>query len=88
MEEYLIHIAREGLYLTLLLAAPPVLASLLVGLIISVLQTATQIQEQTLTLAPKIIAVALALLLSGPWIGAQLVRFATVLFEGLPQVAL
>ena len=88
MEEYLVHIAREGLYLVLVLAAAPVLASLLAGLIVSMLQTATQVQEQTLTLVPKILAVAIALLLAGPWIGAQLIHFATLLFEGIAKVSL
>lgn len=86
MEDYLLEIAREGLYLVLLVSAPPVLASLIVGLIVSVLQATTQIQEQTLTFVPKIVAVFGSLAIAGPWIGAQLIRFTRVLFEGIAYV--
>lgn len=83
MEDYLLQVAREGLYLVLIASAPPVLSSMLVGLVVSVLQATTQIQEQTLTFVPKIIAVFGSLVIAGPWIGAQLVRFARVLLEGI-----
>lgn len=83
MESYLLQVAREGLYLVLVASAPPVLASLIVGLLVSILQATTQIQEQTLTFVPKIVAVFASLILAGPWIGAQLVRFTRVLFEGI-----
>ncbi len=86
MEAYLVHVALEGLYLTLLLAAPPVLASMAAGVLTGALQTATQVQEPTLTMGPKIAAVALSLVIAGPWIGEQLARFARALFEGLSQV--
>ena len=83
MEDYLLRVAREGLLLVLVASAPPVLASMVIGLLVSVLQATTQIQEQTLTFVPKIIAVFGSLLIAGPWIGAQLVRFTRVVFEGL-----
>lgn len=86
MEPYLLQVAREGLYLVLIASAPPVLASLAVGLLVSVVQATTQIQEQTLTFVPKIIAVFASLIITGPWIGAQLVRFTQVLFEGIVWV--
>lgn len=84
--DYLIRVAREGLLLAILLSAPVVLASLVVGLLVSILQATTQIQEQTLTFAPKLVAVLLALAVSGPWIGAQLVRFTAALFEAVPRI--
>jgi flagellar biosynthetic protein FliQ len=83
MEDYLLQVAREGLFLVLVASAPPVLASMLVGLIVSVLQATTQIQEQTLTFVPKIVAVFGSLVIAGPWIGAQLMRFTRLLFEGI-----
>lgn len=83
MEDYLLQVAREGLYLVLLVSAPPVLASMVVGLIVSVIQATTQIQEQTLTFVPKIVAVFGSLVVAGPWIGAQLVRFTRVVFDGI-----
>ncbi len=66
---------REGLLLVLLLSAPPLLASLLVGFIVGVLQTATQIHDQTVAFVPKLVAVVAVLLVLGPALGGQLLRF-------------
>ena len=68
--ELLLRVSREGLFLVVLLSAPVVLASLIVGLVVSILQATTQIQEQTLTFAPKLIAVLVTLAVFGPWIGS------------------
>ncbi len=87
MEEHLIRMAQEGLYLALLIAAPAVLASAVAGLLSGVLQATTQLQDPTLTLVPKILAVAVSLAIFAPWISGQLVRFGTVLWEGLPALA-
>ncbi|MEZ6130563.1 MAG: flagellar biosynthetic protein FliQ [Planctomycetaceae bacterium] len=62
-----IHIATDLLLTAVILSLPAVLTSLTVGIVISVLQTMTSIQEQTLTFAPRIIAVALVLIVSMPW---------------------
>lgn len=86
VDEMVLRVAREGLLLALLCSAPPVLAALAVGLVMGVLQAATQIQEQTLGLVPKIIAVALALAVAGPWIGAQLLRFTQTLLATVALV--
>ena len=84
--EYLVRVAREGMYLAIVLSAPVVLAALTVGLIVSVVQATTQIQEQTLSFAPKLVAVLVALAVSSPWIGTQLVRFFAALFEAIPRI--
>ena len=81
-----VRVAREGLYLAVLVSAPPVLAALAVGLVVSLLQATTQIQEQTLTFAPKLLAVLLALAVAAPWIGAQLTRFAGAVLDAVPRV--
>ena len=83
MEAYILRIAREGLYLVLIASAPPVLASMVTGLVVSIFQATTQIQEQTLTFVPKLIAVFASLVIAGPWIGSQLLRFTRALFEGV-----
>lgn len=83
----LIAVAREALLLVVLTSLPPVGASLLVGFVMSVVQATTQLQETTLTVVPKLCAAVLALVLAGPWIGAQLSRFATQLLLAVPQVA-
>lgn len=67
-ETIIIDIARQAVYLVLKASAPMLLASLVVGLIISILQTVTSIQEQTLTFVPKLIAVFLVMIIAGSWI--------------------
>jgi flagellar biosynthetic protein FliQ len=84
--DYLIRIAREGLLLAILLSAPVVLTSLVVGFAVSVFQATTQIQEQTLSFAPKLVTVLLSLAIAGPWIGAQIVRFTATVFDAIPHI--
>jgi flagellar biosynthesis protein FliQ len=84
--EAIIRILREGLLLTLLLSAGPMLASMVVGFLVSLLQATTQIQEQTLSYVPKLVAVFLTLMLMGPWILMQTLRFTTIIFETIPMV--
>jgi flagellar biosynthetic protein FliQ len=73
--DYLLQVTREGLFLVLLVSLPALAASLVVGFLVSLLQATTQIQDQTLSFVPKLLAVLLALAVAGPWIGGQLVRF-------------
>jgi flagellar biosynthetic protein FliQ len=81
-----LHIGREALMLTLILSAAPVLAAMVVGLMISLVQAATQIQEQTLTFVPKIIAAFAALAVAGLWMLQQLSHFAGALFDSIPII--
>jgi flagellar biosynthesis protein FliQ len=83
----LLQVAREAVYLVLLLSLPPLLAGLLLSLVTAALQSVTQVHEQTLTLVPRLLAVLLTMAVAGPWIGAQLVRFTTNLLALLPAVA-
>lgn len=85
-EDAILRILREGLLLVLIVSAAPMLAGLLVGLVVSVLQATTQIQEQTLTFVPKILAIFLTLAVAGPWMLWQMVRFATAIFESIAFV--
>lgn len=82
-QEFVIHLAREALTTALLLAAPALGLSLIVGVGISILQATTQIQEQTLTFVPKIIAVILGMLLLGSWMLNTLIQFTTSIFGNL-----
>jgi flagellar biosynthesis protein FliQ len=77
---------REGLILVLLVSAPALLAGLVVGLVVSVLQAATQIQDPAVAYVPKLVAVLLVLLVSGPFLGAQVVRFAQALLLAIPMI--
>ena len=74
-------IASSALYLVIKVAAPVLLVSLVVGLIISIFQTVTSIQEQTLTFVPKIIAVFLSLILMGNWMLGELSGFMVTLWS-------
>ena len=77
-------IARGAFEMALVLAAPVLLFALAAGLLVSVLQAMTQVNEITLTFVPKVVAGAVALLLFGPWMLTRLVSYTTVLFQSLP----
>ena len=77
-------LVREAVMLTLIVGAPVLLAGLVVGLIVSVLQAATQVHELTLTFVPKIVAILVMLLLVGPWMMQRLVEFGREVFGTLP----
>ena len=80
-----IQIAREAMMITLLLAAPMLGFGLIVGLMVSILQAVTQVNEMTLTFIPKIIAVIVALAIFLPWIMRILVEFTRRLLTELPN---
>ncbi len=75
--EAVIHIGRKAVETVLLTSAPMLLAAMVIGLLISIFQAATQINEQTMTFIPKIVAVFVTLLIFGPWIIELLVTFTT-----------
>ena len=79
-------IATQTMLLAAKVAAPILLTALLVGFMISLFQAATQIQEQTLSFVPKMIAVCIALLVTGNWVLSQLISFTHQLFEMLPRL--
>ena len=83
----LLQLAREALWLVVLASAPPLGAALLVGGLVALLQAATQLQEPTLAVVPRLGAALLALVLAGPWIGAQVARFAVQLLLAVAQVS-
>lgn len=82
--EFVTAFGREALLVTLLVSAPLLGFALLVGVVISIFQAVTQIQEMTLTFVPKILAVLIALLAFGPWIIRIMLNFTTTLFLNLP----
>ena len=77
---------REGLVLVLLLSAPPLIASMVVGFVVGLFQAATQIQDQTLAFVPKLVVVVVVLIALGPLLGAQLLRFTQAIFAALPLI--
>ncbi len=81
MDPALLHVAREALVVALLVSAPPLGAALLVGAVTGVLQAATQVQEPSIGVVPRLVAVLVALAATAPWIGARVVRFAAECLE-------
>ncbi len=80
-QELAMGIFKEAVWLAFKLGVPLLLVGMIVGLIIAILQAATQVHEQTLTFAPKVIVVALTLLALGPWMINSLIDFTNNIFE-------
>ena len=74
----------QALLLILILSGPPIIISMILGLMVAIFQAATQIQEQTLSFTVKLFAVILTLMLLGGWLGAQLIQFANTIFKNFP----
>lgn len=81
--EFVISLAKNGIYTILLVTGPLLILALAVGLIVSIFQATTQIQEQTLAFIPKIVAVLVGLVFFGPWMLTRMVEFAANIFENL-----
>jgi flagellar biosynthetic protein FliQ len=79
-------IAQRALEMTVLLAAPLLLVALLIGLLVGIFQAATQIHEMTLSFIPKLIGMAAALVIAGPWMLKQLVSYTRLLIESIPSL--
>ena len=84
--EAVMTIGQHALEMTLMLSAPLLLAGLVIGLIISVFQAATQINEATLSFIPKLIGIFLTLILAGPWMLQSMTDYIRQLFESIPQL--
>ena len=87
MDPLLLHVGREAIAVALLVSASPLGAALLVGLMTGVLQAATQVQDATLGVVPRIAAALAALFVAAPWIAARVVRFAGECLELVARVA-
>jgi flagellar biosynthesis protein FliQ len=84
--DFVLRVTNQGLMVTLIVCGPPIVLSLIAGLIISLFQAVTQIQEQTLTFVPKIVIIFGTLAALGPWLGSMLLRFTQMCFEQFPNV--
>jgi flagellar biosynthetic protein FliQ len=84
--EFVINIGRQAIETTLMVAAPMLIAALVIGLIISIFQAATQINEQTMTFIPKIVGVFVTLLIFAPWILQKVSAFIIMIFDQLPNI--
>lgn len=82
----ILSLAQNAMEVALYLSAPLLLTALVVGLLISILQAATQINESTLSFVPKLVAIFLAIALAGPWMLGLITSYIQRLFESIPQV--
>ncbi|MBT8146007.1 MAG: flagellar biosynthesis protein FliQ [Gammaproteobacteria bacterium] len=85
-QDVVIDVGREALFLIVALAGPLLLSALLVGLLVGVFQAATQIQEQTLSFIPKLLALVVALVVMGPWLLSYWLAFTESLFYRIPEL--
>ena len=84
--ETVLDVGRDALWVIALLSAPLLLSALAVGLLVGMIQAATQIQEMTLTFIPKLIVLALALLICGSWMLGVLTDFTITLIQSIPEL--
>lgn len=85
-EEFVMSLGQEALKVTMFLAAPMLLVALVVGITVSLLQAVTQINEATLTFIPKIVAIAVVLVVTGPWMLETLTTYTTDLITRFPEL--
>lgn len=85
-QETVIHLASQAMSLAFKVAGPLLVAAMVVGLVVSIFQAVTQIQEQSLTLIPKIAAIAGVTVVLGPWMLDQLVTYTTNLYASIPSM--
>ncbi|MCH8074334.1 MAG: flagellar biosynthesis protein FliQ [SAR324 cluster bacterium] len=84
--EFVITVGREAMRAAFFIAAPPLMAALVVGLVVSIFQAVTQIQEMTLAIIPKMLAVLVALMISFPWLLEFLTTYTTNVFRLVPTI--
>jgi flagellar biosynthesis protein FliQ len=83
--ESVISLAERGIYTTLIVSGPLLLLALVVGLIVSIFQATTQIQEQTLAFIPKIVAVLIGIIFFGPWMLTKMLTYTSQIFSDLTR---
>ncbi|NML32047.1 flagellar biosynthesis protein FliQ [Paraburkholderia antibiotica] len=84
--EAVMTLAHEAMYVGLILAAPLLLVALVVGLLVSLFQAATQINESTLSFIPKLLAIALTLVIAGPWMLTTMLDYLRHTFSAIPTL--
>jgi len=85
-QDTVINLTAQAMSLAFKVAGPVLLTAMAVGLLVSIFQAVTQIQEQSLTLIPKIIGVAAVMIVLGPWMLGQLVAYTTALYTSIPTM--
>ena len=86
VQDFIVQITNEAILITIVVSMPAILLSLFVGVAVAIFSATTQIQEQTLSFVPKMIGVFAIIAATGPWIGATMIRFATLCLGSIPEV--
>ncbi len=86
IQDFIVQITNEAILITILVSLPAILLSLLIGVAVAIFSATTQIQEQSLSFVPKMIAVFAVIAITGPWIGATMMRFAERCLGGFVEV--
>jgi flagellar biosynthetic protein FliQ len=84
--QFVIDLSREAILTALMIAAPMLIIALGIGLLVSVIQSVTQIQEQTLSFVPKLVGVGAAFIVGLPWLLQILIKYTTSLIQGIPEM--
>ncbi|HVP21224.1 MAG TPA: flagellar biosynthesis protein FliQ [Anaerolineaceae bacterium] len=85
-EAYMISLAQNAMTITLMIAGPVLIVSLIIGVLVSLIQAATQINEVTLSFIPKIIGISVVMMLLGSWMMQQLISFTAKILNSLPDL--
>ncbi len=85
-QDTVVHLAQQAMELAMKVGGPLLLVGLAIGLIVSVFQAVTQIQEQSLSFIPKIVGVAAVIVIAGPWMLGQLLSYTEELFRSIPSL--
>ena len=85
-QDTVVHLAQQAMELTMKVGGPLLLVGLAIGLIVSVFQAVTQIQEQSLSFIPKIVGVAVVIVVAGPWMLGQLLGYTEELYRSIPAL--
>lgn len=84
-EDVVLSLGRDAIWTTVLLASPLLISALVVGLIVSIIQAVTQINESTLTFIPKMLAIVVVMIIMAPWMTQMITSYTTELFTSLPN---
>ena len=88
VQDFIVQIMNEAILITIMISMPTILVSLFLGLVVAIFSATTQIQEQTLSFVPKMVAVFVTLAATAPWVGSTMIRFAQRCLNGFSELQL
>jgi type III secretion protein S len=85
--DMILHYTQQAILMSLVMCLPAIVVSATIGLLVSLIQALTQVQEQTFSFAVKLIAVVLSLFMTAKWLGGEMIQFATIIFDSFPYLS-